>query len=319
MLLTALTSYKAILRLLVSFILAISLSSPAVADEVVIAVLYPEVDRPFDEAYEQILGGMRSVQGSFTIRPHRTRANSLNEVQTWLRSVDPTLVVTLGSRTLELYQQTNISTPLVVGGVEGTPSIAKEHTGVSLTADPYNTFEILRALNPNIQRIMVVHDEEHDQWLMDHAQKSAKMLDLELLTYDAKNMSEASRHFWSIFRYANPETDALWLTTDVRIVDERMNLPLIVEQSWYRDMTVFSNSLAHARQGVLFAVYPDLAQYGKQLLELARELVVSPRRRQEFLHLRSADVAYNSRIGAHLRLNVAPEVRDRFKLIFDGN
>lgn len=170
-------------------------------------------------------------------------------------------------------------------------------------------------LSPGTQRVLVVFDPVRDGWLVELAEAAAKKRGLVVEGYEATNLREASQHFLNIFTYANPQTDAVWLTLNNLLVNDN-NLPTIVRRSWQRSLPVFSNNLEHANRGVLFSVFPDAEGLGRRLARLAIRRLEKPKQRAEMLPLSDVRDALNVRVANHLDLSVPAHIRAEFDLLF---
>ena len=280
-------------------------------------MIYPETDRPFDAIFSSIIDGIEDEAAEGRVVTLAVADESAgNDLTAWLEAEAPDSVIALGRLAYELYAGIDAQgPPPVVGALDATPDTHPGVAGVGLTIDPALLFARLRALSPDTERVLLVFNPARDQWLIEAAQPAASSLGLELRAYEATSLQQASEHFWNIFRYANPRTDALWLTVDAALVDDRVNLPVIIEQSWAERMVVFSNNLEHANRGVLFALYLDPEALGSRLATIAQELRDDPGAARRIEALRDVSSALNVRVGAHLGLSVGPAARRDFDLI----
>ena len=73
---------------------------------------------------------------------------------------------------------------------------------------------------------------------------------IELRTLEAEDLKTALRHYQDFFAEAGVQ-DALWLLQDPATVDDATVLPLVLQQSWTRQVTLFSSNLAHVRRGAV--------------------------------------------------------------------
>ena len=57
--------------------------------------------------------------------------------------------------------------------------------------------------------------------------------------------------------------------------EESTILPLVLKESWCRNLPVFSSSVLHVKQGAMFGLYPNHLQLGRDLAALALLTTVS--------------------------------------------
>ena len=174
---------------------------------------------------------------------------------------------------------------------------------------------MLNLLKPETRRVFTVYDPGRDQWLINRAQAAARRHNLELIAYPASDLKASARHLLKFLRTADPRQDSIWLPLDNRLVDKRHVLPFVIEKSWARRLTVFSSNLAHIRLGVLFALYPNNRELGRQLGELAAERAQQPALPPVVVPLNAVNKAFNPRVADHLNLRIDKSVRQQFQLI----
>ena len=96
-------------------------------------------------------------------------------------------------------------------------------------------------------------------------------------------------------------------------LDEQTILPLVLRQSWQRDIPVFSSTYAHVKKGVLFVLYPNNRAMGKSLAAMALRPADA---RKGLALLRDVSVAVNLRTASHLGLNISSEQQRSFEAVF---
>lgn len=300
-------------RALIALLCSAPLPSPA-AD---IAVIYPETAKPYSEVFEKIIDGVEHGAGDANnvLRFELADAMGSDELERWLAAHRPAQVITLGNRTYRAYEATPNRRAPIIGAVDASPDRFPDATGIGLAPDPGIVFDTLKLLSPQTRRVLVVYNPDRDRWIVDLADEAARARGLRLQAFPAQDIGEASRHFWNIFKYANPDTDALWLTLDSDLLDERINLPVIIEQSWANRMVVFSSRLEHASLGVLFAVYPDPEALGRSLAGMAIARMSGRGDANGIVPLRDVSRALNVRMSSHLGLADDARQRAEFDLI----
>ena len=284
--------------------------------EAPIAVVYPDIGEPYRAIFEKIVEGIEDRAGSRVVKYTVKPSADIAELKTALRRQDARVVIALGRQGMKAVAPDR-SLAMVVGGVVTMPeSEARGLSVVSLSPDPALLFARLKALMPAAKRVFVVYDPRYNAWLMRLAKEAARAQGLELLVYEAQDLRGAIQQYQAIFAVADSRTNALWLPQDTTTVDERSVLPLVLQESWNRSLTVFSSSFGHVRRGVLFALYPDNLELGKSLAGLALGILASGNHKGDgMMPLRDVRIAVNLRTAQHLGLDLSRQQRG-FDLVF---
>jgi len=186
---------------------------------------------------------------------------------------------------------------------------------LSLSPDPALLLQRLRSLRPAVRRVSVVHSVRHSAWLIRLAQDAARGMGIELRALEAEDLKTALRHYQDFFAEAGVQ-DALWLLQDPATVDDATVLPLVLQQSWTRQVTLFSSNLAHVRRGALFGLYPDNLDLGRSLGQTALGLLGRQAGVTRGLQaLRNVQAALNTRTASHLGLDLNPLQQRGFALL----
>jgi putative ABC transport system substrate-binding protein len=138
---------------------------------------------------------------------------------------------------------------------------------------------------------------------------------LELVSYEASDPASGTQRYLGLLKHLEPGRDALWLPLDSKLLEKETVLPLIIEESWNRRFAVFSNSLAHARLGALFALYPDNEALGRRLAEKAIDRLSTPRD-PTIEPLRDVKRAIHRRFAEHLGIDLGGPLRAHFDTVF---
>jgi len=281
-----------------------------------IAVVYPDIGEPYRSVFTKIIEGIegqtRSRVPSFAVGA----SPNLQEIATELRRQDIRVVIALGRNGLRFSSGLERDIGVVAGGVLSIPDAEARHISVlSLAPDPGLLFARLQAFMPAAKRVFVVYDPNQNAWLMRLAREAARARGLELVAYEASDLKTALRIYQDIFASADPGRDALWLPQDSATVDEGSVLPLVLQETWARNLAFFSSSVAHVRRGALFSLYPDNVEIGRHLANAALGYIASngqgPR---GVLPLKAVLLAVNVRTAGHLGVSLAG--RQSFDLVF---
>ncbi|HVL76627.1 MAG TPA: ABC transporter substrate binding protein, partial [Noviherbaspirillum sp.] len=213
--------------------------------------------------------------------------------------------------------------PVIVGGVLAGPEIlpireteTRGSTGISLTPDPALLFARLKFFFPHTRRVLVVYSAQRNEWLIRLAREAARSHGLELIALEASDLGSAVRHYAHAFAAADGRRDAVWLLQDAATLDENTILPLVLRESWNRNVPVFSSSFQHVKKGVLFALYPDNIQLGRSLAASAEQALSGDARRGVLLPLRDVHLAVNLRTAGHLGLRFSRQQQRSFDMVF---
>lgn len=288
---------------------------PASADSQVISVIYPEADGAYKKLFDKIIEGIMDETGvnKITRLPISAQAD-VEVVIEHLANTNPNAVITLGRHPYSLASALNLPKPLIVGALNIAPDTHPNVVGISLTPDPKLVFGRLKSLATNINRVAIVFDPDKEQWLAELATKQAVQFGLTVDLYAARNLSEASRHYLNIIRYGNPKSDAIWVTSNVALLNEN-TWPRLVEESWQRNFLLFSSTLTYADTGALFAVYPEPRGLGRRLAQMAKQHLANRAAHPEIEPLQNVNAAINMRVADHLGIWLDGDQKRSFDLI----
>jgi putative ABC transport system substrate-binding protein len=147
------------------------------------------------------------------------------------------------------------------------------------------------------------------------AKEAARTLGIELVAQEASDLKTAVSLYQNFFANADTKRDALWLPQDGTTVEESVVLPLILQESWSRNIAVFSSNVSHVRRGVLFALYPNNVELGRNLAQSAQSVANGNSSNRGVLPLRNVLTAFNTRTASHLGLSKTA-MQQNFDLIF---
>ena len=204
---------------------------------------------------------------------------------------------------------------VVASGVLSAPDADARGMSVhSLAPDPALLVSRLKALAPSVRRVHVVFDPKQSGWLVQLARDAVKAQGIELLAHEATDLRAAVKIYQEIFAAADAKRDAVWLPQDTTTADETAILPMVLQESWNRNITIFSSNVSHVRRGALFALYPNNVELGRNLASSALQYLNSGKRTGTS-PLREVLVAVNLRTATHLGLNLEARAQS-FDLVF---
>lgn len=273
-----------------------------------IAVIYPDMGEPYRSVFAQIIEGIQA-KAKGQIAGYAVGANSdIGELKNALRRQDTRVVIALGRQGMKVAAALDDNIGVVVGGVLTVPEgEVRDQTIVnSLSPDPALLFARLKGLMPAVRRVYTVFDPRQNGWLIQLAKDGARAQGLELVAYEAQDLRSAMRLYQEILATADPNRDALWLPQDSTTVEEGTVLPLVLQESWTRNLAVFSSSFGHVRRGVLFSLYPNNVELGRHLAGSAQGFIASGEAGMRGMEpLREVLMAVNLRTAQHLGLNAS--------------
>jgi putative tryptophan/tyrosine transport system substrate-binding protein len=282
-----------------------------------LAVLYPDIGEPYRSVFAKIIEGIedgaRQTVRTYPIGPNQDPA----ELNGLLKKNGTKVVIALGRQGLKAASSLDSAIPVVVGGVLAIPEAENRSLmGISLTPDPALLFTRLKNLMPGVRRVIVVYNPQHNEWLIKIAREAARTHGVELATYEARDLAAAARAYETAFASADSRRDAVWLPQDATTVDENTILPLVLKESWNRNVPVFSSSFLHVKKGALFALYPNNLELGRTLANSALAVMSGDGRRRGVLPLREVQTAVNLRTASHIGLTIGYQQQRSFDFIF---
>lgn len=282
--------------------------------ETSIAVIYPDIGEPYRTVFAQIIGG---IETKTPVVDYAVGANvNMEELKNNLRQQNIKVVIALGRQGMKIASSLDMNIGVVVGGVIASPENEMHNLPVnSLSPDPSLLFAQLKRMMPTVRRIFTVYDPHQNDWLIRIAKNVAHTQGLELVVYEVQDLRGAVRSYQDIFAIADSKQDALWLLQDSTTVEDSTVLPLVLQESWGRNLAVFSSNFGHVRRGALFSLYPDNAELGQHLATTALAFIASGDYGEHgMILLRDVLTAINLRTANHLGLS-ANRQQD-FDLVF---
>lgn len=272
-----------------------------------IAVIYPDIGEPYRSVFTQIIGGIegkaRGRVSNFAVGPNV----DVGELNHALHRQNVRVVIALGRQGVKVATTLDSSIGVVMGGVLTAPeNEIRDHPVNSLTPDPALLFSRLKSLMPKARRVFTVYDPRQNAWLMRLAKEAARAQGMELKAYEAQDLRGTMLAYQEILSSADGAQDALWLPQDSTTVEEGSVLPLVLQESWTRNLAVFSSSFGHVKRGALFSLYPNNVELGRHLAGSALAFLSSGGNEASgMLPLREVLMAINLRTARHLEINTS--------------
>ncbi len=288
-------------------------AEPLQAGQVV--VLFPDIREPYRGIFTKIIEGIEDkLQGKVVVIAVPATPN-VAEIQENLKRQKIRLAIGLGRQGVNLARQFERDF-LILGGaiLSASEDENKAMRLQSLMPDPALLFARLKQLAPANKRVSVVYDPRQNAWLIKQARDAAKAAGLELHAHEAQDLKAAMVFYQQFLSSAESNKDALWLPQDAATVQESAVLPTVLRGAWDRNLIVFSSSLQHVEKGVLFALYPNNLELGRELASAARNLAASHSSRG-MQPLRAVQAAINTSTASHLGINPA-KLTVQFDVVF---
>jgi len=281
-----------------------------------VAVIYPDIGEPYFTVFAQLIGGIEDKIKMRIVKYAVGQNEDIADLKTTLHRQNIKVVIALGRQGMKTAASLDRDFGVVIGGVITSPENNLHELPVnSLSPDPALLFSHLRELMPAARRVFTVYDPHQNAWLMRLAKQAAISQRLELVAYEAQDLRSAVLAYQKILAASDRNQDALWLPQDSTTVEDSSVLPLVLHESWSRNLAVFSSSLGHVRRGVLFSLYPDNAALGRHLGETAQEFLASGDYGEHGMVLmREVLMAINLRTATHLGLDASPQ--QGFDMVF---
>lgn len=281
-----------------------------------VLIVYPRMDRPYSEMFEQIIAGIERRIGGSARKVVLDRRAWRSGARQDLGRHNAKVVIPLGREGVEVVAASNPDIPVIAGAIlHPLPSTARFHTTVTLNTDPQILFAKLKSIIPTTRRVIVVYDPSKSEGLIRAANDAARQHGLNLTVIEAKDRTSAVWMYEAVFASIDGSKDAVWLPTDATTVDDQVILPLILEQAWKKSFPVVSSTPSHVERGVLFALYPDLGETGRALGTLAIN-AASGVARSGAVFSREVQAAVNERTARHLGLNLSNDLLRQFNAVF---
>lgn len=282
------------------------MSSTWGAEQATIAVLSPDIGEPYRGIFTKIVEGIEDKLDTRVVNYPVKNETDISALKAKLHRQNAKVVIALGRQGMKAAVALNNDIKVVVGGVLTVhEEEARNQPVVSLSPDPALLFARMKSLMPSLRRVFVVYNPKFNDWLVSLANEAALAQGLELVTYEARDMRNAVHFYQEFLSAADSRKDALWLPQDPTTVEESTILPLVLQESWDKNIAVFSSNFGHVRRGVLFSLYPDNEALGASLGGLAQDILKSGEYgKRGMLPLRDVLVAVNLRTAQHLGLNL---------------
>jgi len=302
-------SYRHKFKQIVSaLVLCFALSyNSSYAAENCIAVYYPDVNKPYNIVFKQLLSGIEEAVDIPLYRFPVSQREINPDDELLKNNKNCAVILGLGRSGLKVALASKSSTELsaVVGAVVIQPDDIDGVTGISLVPQSEEIFKRLSHFSPWVKSVYVVYNAVNNKQIVTNADKAAAKFNIKLIKIEADNLKSSFSQYNKIMRTIDAKTSAIWMLHDPATIDTRTILPFVLEKAWNKKTVIFSNVAGHARNGALFSVVPDNVKLGYRLGKLAQDCIKMGCINKKISYLRDLLTAVNKRTAKRLgiRLN----------------
>lgn len=290
------------------------LPSPVYAAQPVkYAVLYPQVRDEYAQIFLDIIHGIQQTAGTPPAYIQQLARNSHpKQLEKAFKNNNIEMVVALGSRSYQFSTQFENPPPILVAATQET---IHHFSSLNLTPQPQLMFDKLSQLAPNIKKVTIIYNPEHNQWMMKQAILAAKQYNLTLQLIKVSSLKAATEKYRYFFNHVDPETEALFLPLDSTVINEKITIPFILTSAWKQQVVVFSCNPIHVKRGVLFSIYPDSQRIGQDIGDLIK--IESTSSQHQIHPMRRSIFSLNKKTALHLNLNIPDTLEKELELHAD--
>jgi len=303
-------------KLIIAFLVNVFVHTQVFAEKN-IGVIVPELRAPYKIIFDAVGEGIDDALNERTPKIALARDYDPHSIQRWINKEKIEAVIALGGIGQKAAVYLPQGTPVVLGVLLSSPGPTNSYPGIALTPNPKSLFMLLERLDSKRKKIIVVYSPAKNQWLVDLAKRQTAANGVQLVAYKATDIKQAAIIYSEIFNGNRLDDTAIWLLQDGRVNDSKVVLPFILEQAWQKKIVVFSSALGHVKKGVLFSLYPDNKEHGKQLAELMKNEIKNASSLRNMLQpSEGLQDAINSRTAEHLGIDLSRSELRKFDVVF---
>lgn len=283
-----------------------------------IAVLYPDVPKPYLSVFTGIVDGIRSEYQGDIHELVLPKNFSLGQLQSWMDEKDLKAVIALGNQAMDLVIDLPEPYVSVTGAVLSVPeSVTSGFSAITLAPDPALMFQELTQLAPEVKIVSVIYEPARHARLIARAKEAAIQQGIELRVYSESDAGQSGKLYRTFFKEKQAAEHAVWLLQGDQSLMNRSILYDVLKRAWYSEILVFSSNPSYVKKGVLFSLYPDNSLLGARLAKVMQKQLagqgVGIEPAQQLLS------ALNIRTAEHLGLRVSRSKRREYDVVFPQN
>lgn len=239
-------------------------------------------------------------------------SEKLSQVVDSIKTISPTLVLTIGSSATELAQENFADIPIVFAAVkypvlsgfaESTARPGKNITGASIDVPTRVQFRYFKKIVPGLRRVGVLYTDNTAS-LIPSAKTEAKRLGLTLVSAkiaDAKELPKALDSLAGV-------VDGIWSLADPNLFDPQSTRYILLN-ALRKGIPFMGFSRNVVESGALFALDFDYKAVGLQAGEIANRIINGEK--PQNIPITSADVIwfhYNEKTATHINIKIPEEL-----------
>lgn len=222
--------------------------------------------------YEKALEGIKKTCSCTPEVYYLQEIPSVTGFKKKVRSLQPRLLLAVGSKSLKFLLSNDMNLPVVYSMVLNPWAlISTESThiaGVSMNIDPKVYWEAMQRVKPAIKNVGIVYNPTQTQILKDHAEKLAIENGQKLYAIPAQNPKEALRAIKEIVS----KIDAFWMIPDKTLIRQEIT-DTLVSYSFEKRFVLIGLSKKYVKAGALMAFSFDSKVIGKEAGKIANKIL----------------------------------------------
>lgn len=289
--------------LLAAVLLILPVVSPARGADMTVAVVKGNSALPYDEVLAGFTAGIkqRNVTADFvTMEEGKDR----QPLDVRVATVRPDLILCLDLKSLERASRIKnipkIFSLITAANIEPW-SGRSDIYGVSLDIAPSTQFRIMRQAFPEIRRIGVLYDPNHNRIIIEEAKRAAAASGFNLHVFPVDTIKEIPFAFEKLEK----NTDLLWTLYDQTVYSPE-SARYVLMQSLQKRIPVVGFSPHFAKAGALLALYGDYHDMGQQAALQALAVRNGEENVARLSRPRTVRIAVNDKVGRFLGLSFSP-------------
>jgi len=286
-------------RLIIACLIAMQIAGSACrAEGTRTLIIHPNVKAPAQRIYANIIEGIKQASPlSDSLAIDKNTQSSQLEVN--LEKINPDKIIVLGRTMAEKITQTDYRNKMIVAAALFGPD---EYPGVSLSIDSRVLLKKIKSLLPFVKKVFVIDDPIQPSITLYPENLRDQPLFTPLYHKDPLINAQA---LWKLLDKDASTLDAILLPSDL----DRDILYELAQLAWEKKIILLSTNLAHLKEGILMAFYPDNRGMGRQIGSF-----VIKHKNQDYQTLAHIHVALNPTIAKHLGLEFTPSALSQFRL-----
>lgn len=229
-----------------------------------------------------------------------------------IKTISPTLILTIGSSATKLAQDNFAKTPIVFAAVkypvlsgfaESTTRPGKNITGASIDVPIDVQFKYFKKIVPSLKRVGVLYTDNTAN-LIPAAEVEAKLCDLRLISVKVTDTKELGTALDSLAGVI----DGIWSLADPNLFDPH-STRFILLNALRKGVPFMGFSRNVVESGALFALDFDYKAVGRQAGEIANRIISGEK--PQNIPITSADVIwfhYNEKTAKHINIKIPEEL-----------